>query len=64
MGKNTNKRKEKSRVTYKVLEEVLRMKVQEFIQDILEEESTGFLGRRKSERIRKKIDTHQGLLMK
>lgn len=60
MGKNTDKKAEKSRVTYEVLEEVVRMKVQEFIQDILEEEITEFLGRRKSERIRKKIDTHGG----
>lgn len=59
MGKNTEDKAQKSRVTYEVLEEVVRMKVQEFIQDILEEEITEFLGRRKSERI-KKIDTHRG----
>jgi putative transposase len=40
-----------SRVTYEVLEEVVRHKVQEFIQGILEEEITEFLGRGKSERI-------------
>jgi len=57
MRKNTDKKARKSRVTYEVLEEVVRMKVQEFIQDILEEEMTEFLGRRKSERIRKEIDT-------
>lgn len=40
MRKDTDKRAVKSRVTYEVLEEVVRMKVQEFIQDILEEEVT------------------------
>jgi len=40
-----------SRATYEVLEEVVRHKVQEFIQGILEEEITEFLGRGKSERI-------------
>src|ERR1700757_4383309 len=57
MGKHRGNRSEKSRVTYEVLEEVVRMKVQELIQDILEKEITEFLGRRKSERIRKKVDT-------
>jgi putative transposase len=57
MGKHSGNRSEKSRVTYEVLEEVVRMKVQELIQDILEKEITEFLGRRKSERIRKKVDT-------
>jgi hypothetical protein len=33
------------RVTYEVLEEAVRMKIQEFIEDILEEEITEFLGR-------------------
>lgn len=60
MRKNTNKKAGKSRVTYEELEEVVRMKVQEFIQDILEEEITEFLGRRKSQRIGDKIDTHSG----
>jgi len=60
LGKNTDKKAGKSRVTYEVLEEAVRMKVGEFIQDILEEEITEFLGRRKSERIRRKIDTHSG----
>jgi len=36
------------------------MKAQELIQDILEEEITEFLGRRKSERIRKRVDTCRG----
>ncbi len=59
MRKNTDNKAGKSRVTYEVLEEVVKMRVQEFIQDILEEEITEFLGRRKSERM-KKIDTHGG----
>jgi putative transposase len=60
MGKDTDKKAGKSRVRYEELEEVVRMKVQEFIQDILEEEVTEFLGRRKSERIRKKVDSCRG----
>jgi transposase-like protein len=40
-----------SRATYEVLEEMVRLKVQEYIQDILEEEVESFLGRKKSERI-------------
>ena len=59
MGKNTDKKAGKSGVTYEVLEEVVRMKIQEFIQDILEEEVTEFLGRRKSGRM-KEIDTRSG----
>ena len=48
-----------SRATYEVLEEMVRLKVQEYIQDILEEEVEAFLGRKKSERI-KKIDGASG----
>ncbi len=36
---------------YEVLEEMVRLKVQEYIQEILEEEVEAFLGRKKSERI-------------
>jgi transposase-like protein len=39
-----------SRATYEVLEEMVRLKVQEYIQEILEEEVEAFLGRKKSER--------------
>ena len=60
MGKHTDKKAGKSRVGYEELEEVVRMKVKEFIQEILEEEVAEFLGRGKSERIRKKVDTHGG----
>lgn len=45
-----------SRATYEVLEEIVRKKVQGYIQDILDEELTEFLGRKKSERIKGKID--------
>jgi transposase-like protein len=48
-----------SRATYEVLEEMVRLKVQEYIQDILEEEVESFLGRNKSERI-KKVDGPRG----
>ena len=41
-----------SRATYEVLEEMVRLKAQEYIQDILEEEVETFLGRKKSERIK------------
>ena len=40
-----------SRATYEALEGIVRMKVQDFIQEIVEEEITAFLGREKSERI-------------
>lgn len=56
MGKGNIKKVTTSRVTYEALEEVVRLKVQEFIQDIPEEELTEFLGRRKSERIKKALD--------
>jgi putative transposase len=48
-----------SRATYEVLEEMVRLKVQEYIQDILEEEVESFLGRKKSERL-KMIDGTSG----
>lgn len=41
-----------SSATYEVLEEMVRGKVQEYIQEILEDEVEIFLGRKKSERIR------------
>src|SRR3990172_6858767 len=52
-------RAKESRISYEELEEVLRIKVQGFIQEILEEEVTAFLGRGKSERRKMKIDTVQ-----
>jgi putative transposase len=45
--------------TYEVLEEMVRLKAQEYIQEILEEEVEAFLGRKKSERI-KPIDGTPG----
>jgi transposase-like protein len=41
-----------SSATYEVLEEMVRLKVQEYIQEILEDEVEQFLGRKKSERIK------------
>ncbi len=52
MGKSTTKSAKSSRVTYDVLEEMARLKIQEFIQDILNEEIAEFLCRGKSERIK------------
>lgn len=43
--------KPSSNKTYDILEDMVRMKVREYIQDILEEEVESFLGRKKSERI-------------
>ena len=43
--KDNGKTTRLSRVTYDKLEEMARMKVQEFIQDILNEEIAEFLGR-------------------
>jgi transposase-like protein len=59
MGKNTENNAGKSRVRYEVLVEVVREKVQEFIQGILEEEITEFLGRGKSGGM-KGVDTRSG----
>jgi transposase-like protein len=43
--------------TYDMLEDIVRLKVQEYIQDILEEEVEAFLGRKKSERVKLVDDT-------
>jgi hypothetical protein len=51
MGKGITETVKPSRATYEVLEEMVRVKVQEYIQDILEEEVESFLGRKKSERL-------------
>ncbi len=48
-----------SSTTYEALEDVIRSKVQDYIQEILEEELEVFLGRKKSERI-KAIDGTAG----
>jgi putative transposase len=52
MGKGITEKKRESRATYEVLEEMVRLKVQEYIQEILEDELTEFLGRKKSERVK------------
>jgi putative transposase len=59
MGKGITEKKRESRATYEVLEEMVRLKVQEYIQDILKDEVESFLGRKKSERI-KMIDGTSG----
>jgi putative transposase len=48
-----------SRATYEVLEEMVRLKIQGYIQDMLEEEVETFLGRKKSERV-KAVDSTRG----
>lgn len=60
MGKDTTLEEKKSIMTYDALEEAVRYKAQEFIQEILEEEITEFLGRRKSERKNRRIDIQRG----
>lgn len=52
MRKSITKTEEQSRSTYDVLEEMVRLKIQGYIQDMLEEEVDALLGRRKSERIK------------
>jgi putative transposase len=52
MGKGITGTVQPSRATYEVLEEMVRLKVQEYIQEILEDEVEVFLGRKKSERIK------------
>jgi transposase-like protein len=52
MGKGITETVKPSRATYEVLEEMVRVKVQEYIQEILEEEVAEFLGRKKSERLK------------
>ncbi|MEW6715849.1 MAG: IS256 family transposase [Nitrospirota bacterium] len=59
MRKGITGSEKQSRATYDVLEEAVRIKAQQFIQDILEEEVNDFLCRKKSERI-KGIETPRG----
>ncbi len=60
MRKNTVGPEGESRTpVWEVLEEVVREKAQEFIQQILEEEVTELLGREKSER-RRVVDATEG----
>jgi transposase-like protein len=59
MRKGITEKKRESRATYEVLEEMVRLKAQEYIQDILKDEVESFLGRKKSERM-KMIDGTSG----
>jgi len=52
MRKNNGLGKKQSRVTYNILEGVVREKIEGLIQDILDEEMSEFLGRGKSVRIK------------
>ncbi len=56
MRNSTIEEAKPSRATYEVLEEMVWKKVQEYIHDILDDELTEFLGRKKSERIKGRID--------
>jgi len=49
-----------SRIRFEGLEEAVRMKAQDWIQDILEEEVQDFLGRGKHERMGAKLDISKG----
>jgi len=59
MGKSIIESAKPSSRTYDMLEEMVRLKVQEYIQDILSEEVEAFLCRKKSERI-KLVDGIEG----
>ena len=59
MKKKTTEPASESRATWENLETVLRSRVQAWLQDLLEEEVTELLGRRKSERA-KTVDTLPG----
>lgn len=56
MGKQNTQHNESSSMIWNNLEEMVRMKVREFIQDLLESEVEELLGRQKSER-RKLVDS-------
>jgi len=60
MRKDKTKGKKRSIVEYEMLEECIREKAQEYIQEIFEEEVNEFLGRVKSERIKPGIDVGKG----
>ena len=56
MAKQTTRSNESSNIVWNSLEEMVRMKVREYIQDLLEAEIEELLGRQKSER-RKLVDS-------
>ena len=57
MGAGNRKDREESRPSYEDLEEWVRLKVQAFVQDVLEEEVTEMLGRGKHQRLDIGTDT-------
>lgn len=59
MGEGNRKEPEESRPSYEDLEEWVRLKVQAFVQDVLEEEVTEMLGRGKHQR-RRMVDGKAG----
>jgi len=59
MKKSIREAEQQSRATYEVLEEMIRLRIQGYILDMLEEEIETFLGRKKSERI-KPVDGTSG----
>lgn len=60
MKKDRTKGKQRSIVQFEMLEECIRMKAQEFIQEVFEGEVNDFLGRGKSDRIKPGIDKSRG----
>lgn len=60
MKKHSKEGEEKARVYYGDLETLVREKVKGYIQDILEEEVTEFLGRGKSQRRKEGVDMPEG----
>ncbi len=60
MRKHSTKWKQRSIVQYEMLEELIRMKAQEFVQEVFEGEVNEFLGRGKSKRIKSGIDVAKG----
>jgi putative transposase len=60
MKKKITKVGERSRVVYGELEAWARGKIQQFLQEVLEEEVTEFLGRRKSERSEQAVEGVRG----
>lgn len=60
MRKDSTKGKQGSIVQYEMLEECIRKKAQEFIQEVFKEEVNEFLGRGKSERKKSGIDIITG----
>ena len=59
MGAGNRKDREESRPSYEDLEEWVRLKVQGFVQEVLEEEVVELLGRQRHQR-RKMVDGKTG----